>query len=515
MASWYVSSAAYAVLPQWASSTAYVVGNIVKQASGASYANARVFRCTTAGTSRNSEPAWNLTKASTTAEGGPSTLVWTEVTGNSAYGWTAAAPYFYLIASTGWSAAGDTVYVSNNHAESRGGNIDIACSGTVAAPLIVLCSSDAAAPPTALASTATITTTTANRITLTGSFYIYGITFKPGNETAVDASFLLDSSATAQVQIFDTCGVYIPNGANSAFFAGSATAGASSHIIWFINGTLKSNNTGCGINAYNVFFSWMGGTYTAGTAVGTNLIRFQIGYKANVLVSGVDLSAISGATKYLVLVGDYPSQVVRFCGCKLAAVNPTVINGTINSGETVVILDHCDNGSVNTRTEMYKYGGSQILSTATYRTGGASDGTTSFSYNFTTLATGPSLYFPFKGKPEYVWLDTTGAAKTIEMEILHDSLTNLKDSEVWIEVEYLGTAANPQASYANDRVASILATPADQTASVAAWTNAMANPNKQKVSVSITNQLKGYFCARVCVAKTSKTVYVCPKVTVT
>jgi len=59
----------------WASSTAYSVGNIVRastlQASGL------VFRCTTAGTSGGSEPAWGTDIGSTITDG---TVVWTAVT---------------------------------------------------------------------------------------------------------------------------------------------------------------------------------------------------------------------------------------------------------------------------------------------------------------------------------------------------------------------------------------------------------------------------------------------------
>ena len=58
----------------WASSTAYSVGNIVRastlQASGL------VFRCTTAGTSGGSEPAWGTDIGSTITDG---TVVWTAV----------------------------------------------------------------------------------------------------------------------------------------------------------------------------------------------------------------------------------------------------------------------------------------------------------------------------------------------------------------------------------------------------------------------------------------------------
>lgn len=58
----------------WASSTAYSVGNIVRASS--LQASGLVFRCTTAGTSGGSEPAWGTDIGSTVTDG---TVVWTAV----------------------------------------------------------------------------------------------------------------------------------------------------------------------------------------------------------------------------------------------------------------------------------------------------------------------------------------------------------------------------------------------------------------------------------------------------
>lgn len=58
----------------WASSTAYSVGNIVRASS--LQASGLVFRCTTAGTSGGSEPAWGTDIGSTITDG---TVVWTAV----------------------------------------------------------------------------------------------------------------------------------------------------------------------------------------------------------------------------------------------------------------------------------------------------------------------------------------------------------------------------------------------------------------------------------------------------
>ena len=100
-------------------------------------------------------------------------------------------------------------------------------------------------------------------------------------------------------------------------------------------------------------------------------------------------------------------------------------------------------------------------------------------------------------------------------EILHDSVTNLQDDEVWLETEYLGTSGFPLSLFANDRAADILATPADQAASTETWTTTgLTNPNRQKLVTTQTPQEKGYYRCRVGLAKASYTVYACPKLSI-
>jgi len=114
-----------------------------------------------------------------------------------------------------------------------------------------------------------------------------------------------------------------------------------------------------------------------------------------------------------------------------------------------------------------------------------------------------------------VWNDAVGSSQTVTCEILHDSVTNLQDDEVWLETEYLGTSGFPLSLFANDRMADILATPADQAASSETWTTTgLTNPNKQKLVTTQTPQEKGWYRCRVVVAKPSYTLYACPKLAV-
>src|SRR5436190_10011293 len=95
MADWFVSSASYAAVPAWAATTAYTVGQFVRP-TAATMAAQYVFRVTTAGTSAGTEPTWPAANNGTVTNGG---AVFTNVTGQSTYGWSAAGGSLYAISN--------------------------------------------------------------------------------------------------------------------------------------------------------------------------------------------------------------------------------------------------------------------------------------------------------------------------------------------------------------------------------------------------------------------------------
>lgn len=82
-----------------------------------------------------------------------------------------------------------------------------------------------------------------------------------------------------------------------------------------------------------------------------------------------------------------------------------------------------------------------------------------------------------------------------------------------MELEYPANATDGLGAIAKDKCA-ILGTPADQTASTETWaTTGMTNPNKFKLSVTVTPGKAGPITARVYLAKPSTTVYIDPLIT--
>lgn len=507
MANWYLGSTKWTAITAWAASTAYIVGDIRRQLAAPAVGSERAFRCTTAGTSGTAEPTWTLTKASTTAD---ATVVWTEVTGDNAYGWTAA--HARLANTFAWMAGGDTCYVSNNHAETQSTAISLTSPGTAASPCTVLCVTDTATPPTAVAATATISTTGVNSNIgfLTGVAYVYGVTFSAGAAASEADINMTNVSAWT----FESCVLKFNNSSGNSILTlgASISSGLARSVILFFDCTFVFGNVSGKIQSQRVVARFTKCVFAATGTVPTILFQTSTG-EADVCLIGCDFSALTAGKSLISVTGAGP-QTWIFAKSKLNSA-ATTITGT-NPGVVgpTVWLDLCDSADTSYMMRRHQYAGDAYSETTIVRTGGASDGTTSLSHK---MVSGATVLFslPFLGPEMVIWNSAVGSSQTMTCEIVHDSVTALTDAEVWLETEYLGTTGFPLSLFVNDRAADILATPVAQAASTVAWTTTgLTNPNKQKLVTTHTPQEIGYYRCRVALAKPSYTVYVCPKVAV-
>lgn len=176
---------------------------------------------------------------------------------------------------------------------------------------------------------------------------------------------------------------------------------------------------------------------------------------------------------------------------------------------------NCSGSDVNYALNITATFGDVVHETTLVKSGGASDGTTSISWDMTTTADVEWSHQTLDS-PEIVrWNERVGQPVKIAVDILHDSVTNLQNDEIWLEVQYLGTSGFPLSSFIDDAAATYTSTPADQETSSATWTTTgLTNPNEQQLSVIFTPQEAGYFIAKVKLAKASYTVYVDPRLQV-
>jgi hypothetical protein len=407
-------------------------------------------------------------------------------------------------------AAGDRIFVSQVHAESTAAAITAAWAGTLLAPNYILCGDDAAEPPTALATTATVTTTGNSNITIgsAGYFYVYGQTYIAGSGASGTATINIHSAATRAV--CQSCSFQI------------ASTGTSSRINTATNSngnavlrdcTFKFAATAQGISATAPTYIF-GGSILAGGTTPTALVLGSGNSTPRLFVDGMDLS---NADATMNLSGDNGlNQFVVFMNCKLPASWSGVLNSSTPGVGSKYAMFNCDAGDTNYRIWTKTQFGEVTSETTIIKTGGASDGTTGLSWKMVATANPEFPIQTLQSEEIVKWNETTGSAITVTVDIIHDSVTNLQNDDVWLEVNYLGTSGFPLGSFINDAAADILTAAADQTASSATWTTTgLTNPNKQKLEVTFTPQEKGYIHAIVHLGLASKTIYVNPVLDIT
>jgi hypothetical protein len=231
---------------------------------------------------------------------------------------------------------------------------------------------------------------------------------------------------------------------------------------------------------------------------------------ANMLLDGLDLSAVN-TTLFASPSLQNGTMHALLNNCRLHA--SVAITATLTLRAQEITLVGCGSAGNSARNEKYALDGTMTTETTIVRSSGASDGTTAVSWKAVTTSN-PNKQFQFELPPIAVWNSATGSSKTLTVEMVNDG-TTLKDDEVWVEVEYLGSSSQPVSSKVTSRAADHLATGANITTSSVTWTTTgLSSPVKQKLSVSFTPQMAGLVRATVCVAKQSQTLYVDPKVTI-
>lgn len=401
-------------------------------------------------------------------------------------------------------AAGDTIYFSQVHSETSAALVNWAIAGTLASPTRLLCVNDSAEPPTALATGATIATTGASNIVMSGIGYHYGLTFLVANGSS-NGNF----QASGAMATFKNCSFQIRT-TSAAAVIGLANAVGGRHEYY--DCTFKFAAASQGIStSQGGTTKWYGGSLLSGGTSPTALITAASG---DMEFNGLDLTNASAAINLCSSAATALRLIFR--DCKLPASWSGVLCSATPGQGSLLEMFNCDSGDTHYRYRRAVYTGAVQEETTLVRTGGASDGATTYSFK---LVSNTNAAYPLKtlSPPEIVkWNDTVGSAITATVEILFDSATALNNDEVWLDVMYLGTSGFPLASFTSSAKADVLATAAATTSSATTWTTTgMTNPNKRKLAVTFTPQEAGFIHATVKLAKASTTVYVDPMMTVT
>jgi hypothetical protein len=480
---------------------------IIKRSNGASY---QMF--TTNGTMGGSEPAFSDTAGVTTNDG---TAVWTSL-GPVTNFTGGQAPHARLAnaCATNWFAAGNTIYVGDNHAESQATAITITPTLIVSAVGKIICHNHSGAYPPAstdLRTTATISTTAAVSITLAtsnGSVYVYGLTFKVGVGASSTCFVIL--SGTNAWEYYDSCSFQLATtiAGASTIQIGSGTAS----VIVFNNTTVSFGNALHRFDIQQIQFIWQntGAVLATGSSVPTQLITSTTaGSLRSIVLEALDLSQLAGA-----IVGNNSSTEmgnILIKDCKLNA------SGSIlapSLGETVQLV-RCDSTATAYKSARYQYEGTETTETSITRVGGAADPTGQAQSRKIVTTANVQWLRPFKAEPYAIWNPTTGSNVTVTVcgTVNAGALPN--NDDIWLEVEYLGSATSPLGNIVTTTKANLLAANAAVASDSSTWngggSGAGWSPFKLVAMLSVPQPgLAGYLHARVRVAAPTMTCYIDP-----
>lgn len=254
--------------------------------------------------------------------------------GGAATGVDWANAYLTLAAALTASAAGDTIYVSEDHAETQATSMTLASPGTAAAPVRVICVNHSGSVPPVSAdirTTATVTTTGTQFITFqttADSFTVYdGITFSAG--TGSSATTLTLAGSNRMSVKFRNCALRLgvtQNGGRISTPNNGSRVELDNTTVQFA-ATGQAIQPGCEIVWRNTPSAITGATIptTLFTPLATN--------GTDILIEGVDLSAITGT-----IIGNVTTATsvrARLHDCKINASVTIAATQSNRGGGTV------------------------------------------------------------------------------------------------------------------------------------------------------------------------------------
>jgi hypothetical protein len=461
------------------------LGNLVQNNTNTHY-----FICTTAGSTGASEPTFTTTTGGTTTDSG---CTWTCLGAISSFTTKWGAPWARIgLSGSFWQALGDTIYVSSSHAESttsNGNNVsssNLVNSGSVTKFICV--SNGGNIPPQSgdVTTGATHTQTTAfSNTALSGALYVVGIAFTT-NGTGAGYTFLNGGG----YQRFVNCAF------NMQASSGQPTCNIGSVSVY---GRVIWENT-------TVQFTGLSGQSTPPLSFGNNLIwrntpsalskngsnwpNSLFGSPANaagtILIENVDLSAFAGTQLFNTSQGQEGIAKWVFNRCKLPSVTfQSGVYSFYHEGWTVDLID-TDTGGNTYRHDRYCHEGQHTISTSAVYTGGATNGTTAYSWQVATTANAQWIV-PFECLPMAIWNTTTGANRTVTVQGIYNGAALPNNDQIWIDVTYFGTASSTLGTSITGTKSNYLASGSASTANTSAVWNSAATARANSTAYSLGN----------------------------
>jgi len=231
-----------------------------------------------------------------------------------------------------------------------------------------------------------------------------------------------------------------------------------------------------------------------------------LGLGAVLRVSGLDLSVVGAQSA--VLSWASAQGIAEFSNCKTIS-SPVWTTGACNIQGSLQAIN-CKAADAPEGLYATGYWGS-VESSSSYRTGGASVEGAACSWKMISSAA-VKLFKPLYSPWIYVPVTAAGS-KTFTVYVSQDGgAGDLTDSEVWLELEYLGTANVGNSSWTSDKALGDFSGAVQDDDTTSTWATITAT-YKQKLAISAVSIGEEGLCRlRIALAKASTTLYVDPKV---
>lgn len=405
------------------------------------------------------------------------------------------------------SAAGDTIYVSQAHAETQATSLTLTFVGTAAAMNKVVFGNDAAEPPTSLSGTSgSISVTGATNIIVNGSVAWYGGTLSAGSVAANSNTITVGQTDNGRQVWNGTAFVILGTGASGRFGAGAAASANVETINEFNDCTWKFGATSQGFN-FNRTVRISGGSIDNTGSQPANLLASTPTVALDCIIERFDASNCATTFNWC---ASSPAAAGRLLlrNCKApASWTGDIVSGSIANPSFRAEAYNLDTGASNFKFWIRDYYGSIIQETTIVRTGGASDGDTPLSAKMVTNSNAGYPAGGLRSQPVALRFDSSGASVTMTFEVITDGVT-LTNKDLELDVLYLGNSGDNLGALATS-VPSIVASSSNLTTSSVTWTTTgLTTPTKQKISVTFTPQQEGVMVAVLTLMKASTTVYV-------
>jgi hypothetical protein len=461
-------------------------GQIVKDAAGT-----HAFICTVSGSAGSSEPSWNTSAVgnSTTDSG----VTWLYIgTAGTLTKWAAPHARMYTATQGNFGNNGaigivNQFFIGNNHAENTGSNsvnISWGQNHENGGPAVIVCVNESGnVPPQASDITTGASITNANgTFGMSGWFTLIGLQIIMAAAGQINVSFQNNTIECIN------CDFKFTSTNNNCYMTPSYY---QSGKTIYRNCTVEFGGSGQYMQC-NGTMRWYGGSIgLTGTQI-TNQGIFQNGNPCDWVFKGVDFSGVLGTGAYFPQFGGTNGEVqIRFEDCKMPSgipvefwdnsVTVTNIYGAASNTAWIEFL-RCGADWQYAKFNIQAW----VITTAkANRHSGANDGTTSFAWRVVTgIQSNSASYVDpqpgfFECPPLAVWNANVGSpAVTVDVYGVSFGTVMPDNSDVWLEVDYMGGAAGTVGTRKNSGRCPFLTTPTSLATDSSGWSdNAPARQN--------------------------------------